>query len=78
MTGNSNSGHRSGDGLCLWRGKKIPLALEMPAAVFKLLQAAAARRDMDMADLAVGLIGATVCRGNIEFMLNQFCRAACT
>jgi hypothetical protein len=70
MTGNANSGDRRAGGR--W-AKRVQLGpLEMPQAVHVLLTAAAARRNMLPEDLALGLIGAVLTRGNIEEMLNKW------
>ena len=50
----------------------MPLALDVPADVHKMLTDAARRRDMLPEDLATGLVGAVLTRGNIEEMLNKW------
>jgi hypothetical protein len=68
MPGNENSGDRTGA-----RAKRVPLTLEFPAKVLKYLTDAAARRNMFPEDLALGLVGAVLTRGNIDDMMNKWC-----
>jgi hypothetical protein len=71
MTGNANSGDNRTGGR--WGDRRTtPLTLAVPANVLKYLNAAAARRDMLPEDLALGLVGAVLTRGNIDEMLNKW------
>jgi hypothetical protein len=70
MVGNSNSGSKPGWGR--HGGERVLLTLDVPNSIHKLLTDAARRRDMPIEDLAVGLIGAAVARGNIEDMMNKW------
>jgi hypothetical protein len=67
MPGNENSGDRTRE-----RVKRVPLTLEFLPNVLKYLEAAAARRNMLPEDLAVGLVGAVLTRGNIDEMMNRW------
>jgi hypothetical protein len=66
-TGNANSGQFGSRVL-----KRTPLTLAIPVAVHKFLVDAARRRKMKPEDLAVGLIGAVLTRGNVEEMMGRW------
>ena len=54
------------------RGKRHDLAIKLLDPIFRLLDAAARRRKMEAAEMAAGLIGAAVTRGNLEMMMSQW------
>jgi hypothetical protein len=66
MVGTSNSGDRGE------RWKRVPLTLDVPPIVLKYLTDAATRRNMLPQDLALGLVGAVLTRGNIDEMMNKW------